>query len=218
VTARFRIFFDMDGVLVDFDGYCIVNGLRPEDTKRREGAYKLMHPIAGAIDGIRKVMSIAGQYGGEVWLATKPPTGIPWAYADKVSWVLEHLPELKRRIIITHDKGMLGGEYDILVDDRPWRANCCAFRGRLIMFGWAEWPRSEPCLKSFDFARDWSALVPSLHDHMRARWALLRDDDPDNAEDINAARGLLRLGPLPIAAGRPVHGGYPDVDPYPQTR
>jgi len=72
--------------------------------------------------------------GLEVWVATKPPTGIPFAYADKAAWVLQHLPELKRRIIITHDKGLLGDERDFLIDDRPHKANCEKFKGTLIRF------------------------------------------------------------------------------------
>lgn len=174
-TPRFRIFFDMDGVLVDFDRLMRELGMTGDECKRHPGAYLAMRPVEGAIEGIRKVMSIAGQYGGEVWLATKPPTGIAWAYADKVSWVLNHLPELRRRIILTHDKGLLGGEGDVLVDDRPWRANCGAFRGTLIMFGWADWPRSEPCLKSFQYVRDWLSLTQKLHDHIRGSWPLLQE-------------------------------------------
>ncbi|NIP41340.1 MAG: hypothetical protein GWO28_01170, partial [candidate division Zixibacteria bacterium] len=57
-----------------------------------------------------------------------------YAYADKAAWVLEHLPELKRRIIITHDKGLLGDSGDYLCDDRPHKANCERFAGTLLRF------------------------------------------------------------------------------------
>lgn len=230
--ARFRIFFDMDGVLVDFEAFMRRWGLTGDEVKKLPGTYKAMQPIAGALDGIRKIMSIAGQYGGEVWLATKPPTGIPYAYADKVSWVLHHLPELKRRIILTHDKGLLGGPDDYLVDDRPWRANCDAFRGTLIHFGPGAFEPT-PATSAEYKAVDWDGLVSQLHDHMRSRFALIHSDETKSGaslDDINAARGLLRLGPVPAAtfveapafetapnvAGnqpalvtRPVHGGYP---------
>jgi 5'(3')-deoxyribonucleotidase len=72
--------------------------------------------------------------GCKVWLATKPPTGVPFAYADKVSWVLKHLPELKHRIILTPDKGLFGDRGDYLIDDRPHLANCPNFSGTLIAF------------------------------------------------------------------------------------
>jgi 5'(3')-deoxyribonucleotidase len=79
--------------------------------------------------------------GYEVWAATKPPTGVAFAYADKAQWIFDHLPELKRRIILTHDKGLLGDEGDFLIDDRPHKANCEKFRGVLIAFGEGmRWP------------------------------------------------------------------------------
>jgi len=219
-SPRFRIFFDMDGVLVDFERLMRESGLIGGELKGMRGAYLAMHPIEGALDGIRHIMSIAGMYGGEVWLATKPPTGIPWAYADKVSWVLEHLPELRRRIILTHDKGLLGGPGDYLIDDRPHRANCVNFRGTLVRFGK---PGPGDITGEF-FVADWAELVPLMHSHMKAKHApdicgncdtalprgcggIFKDDGEhcrlnrkdateDSLDDINVARGLLRLGPV----------------------
>lgn len=133
-----RVFLDMDGVIVDFEGYLRQQNsgyaepkFTGDDVKRIRGAYANMHPIAGALDGVRSIIGM----GFDVWLATKPPTGISWAYGDKAAWVFNHLPELKRKLIITHDKGMLGCNDDFLVDDRPHRANCAAFRGLLVHFG-----------------------------------------------------------------------------------
>jgi 5'(3')-deoxyribonucleotidase len=125
-----RVFVDMDGVIVDFDTYAKKLDQPGEEIKKRPGAYLRMSPIPGALDAVRSLIGM----GYEVWLATKPPTGIAFAYADKVSWVLEYLPELKRRIIITHDKGLLGDTGDYLIDDRPHKANCELFSGRLLHF------------------------------------------------------------------------------------
>lgn len=126
-----RVFVDMDGVIVDFDAFKAASGLSGDEVKELPGAYLEMNPIPGALDAVRSLIGM----GYEVWIATKPPTGIPYAYADKVSWVLQYLPELKRRIILTHDKGLLGGTGDFLVDDRPHKANCKRFAGTLIRFG-----------------------------------------------------------------------------------
>lgn len=123
-----RAFVDMDGVVVDFDGYMRSLGADAQKVKDTPGAYAAMLPCAGGIEGARSLIGM----GFEVWIATKPPTGRPWAYAEKVEWILEHLPELKRRIVITHDKGLLGDAGDILIDDRVWRANCHQFQGALI--------------------------------------------------------------------------------------
>lgn len=126
-----RIFIDMDGVLADFDRLKKELGVEGEELKKMPGAFLRMEPIPGAVAAVRSLIGM----GFECWVATKPPTGIPHAYADKADWILRHLPELKRRIIMTHDKGLLGDDDDYLIDDRPHKANCERFRGALIHFG-----------------------------------------------------------------------------------
>lgn len=125
-----RVFVDMDGVLVNFEQFMNDHGLTGDQAKRVTGAFLLMEPYPDAIAGIRSLLGA----GYEVWIATKPPTGIASAYAEKAQWIFTYLPELKRKIIITHDKGLLGDEGDFLVDDRPHKANCDKFRGTLIPF------------------------------------------------------------------------------------
>lgn len=136
-----RIFIDMDGVLVDFDAIKRALNKTGDEVKIIPGIYRQMHPFDGALEGAKNLMG--ARY--DVFIATKPPTGYPEAYADKVSWVLQYLPELKRKIIITHDKGLLGDEGDILIDDRPHKANCEQFKGTLIKVlhptqGGPNWP------------------------------------------------------------------------------
>lgn len=125
-----RVFVDLDGVIVDFNAYRISKGMTGEEIKSLPGAYLEMPAIPGAIKAVRSLIGM----GFAVWIATKPPTGIPHAYSDKAAWVLRELPELKRRIIITHDKGLLGDSGDYLCDDRPHKANCEAFAGTLLRF------------------------------------------------------------------------------------
>jgi len=128
----------MDGVTVDFEGHAKEMGLSGDELKHLPGAYIGMKPMPGAIEAIHSIIGM----GFEVWMATKPPTGLWWAYADKAQWVFIHLPELKRRLIITHDKGLLGDINDILIDDRPHKANCSQFPGTLIFFGGGcGWPQ-----------------------------------------------------------------------------
>ena len=125
-----RVFVDMDGVIVDFDAYAKKVGLPGEAIKRMPGAYLEMSAIPGAVAAVRSLIGM----GFEVWIATKPPTGVPHAYSDKAAWVMRELPELKRRIIVTHDKGLLGDAGDYLLDDRPHKANCEKFAGTLLRF------------------------------------------------------------------------------------
>ena len=131
-----RIFIDMDGVIVDFDAYRANLNLTGDEIKKMPGAYLVMKPIPGALEAVRSLIGM----GYNVWIATKPPTGIAYAYSDKAAWIFEHLPELKRKIVITHDKGLLGDAGDILIDDRPHKANCDKFPGRLIAFKPGMWP------------------------------------------------------------------------------
>ena len=125
-----RVFVDMDGVIVDFDAFKTERGLTGEEVKKMVGAYLAMPAIPGAVSAVRSLIGM----GFEVWIATKPPTGVPHAYSDKAAWIMEHLPELKRRIIVTHDKGLLGDSGDYLCDDRPHKANCEKFTGTLVSF------------------------------------------------------------------------------------
>lgn len=125
-----RVFVDMDGVVVDFDAFKEAFGMTGDQVKCMPGAYLDMVAMPGAIAAVRSLIGM----GFEVWMATKPPTGIPHAYSDKAAWVMANLPELKRRIIITHDKGLLGDTGDYLCDDRPHKANCEKFQGTLLRF------------------------------------------------------------------------------------
>lgn len=127
---RVRVFVDMDGVAVDFDGYSRETGLSNYDIKYQPGHYRRMKPIPGAIEALRELIAL----GFEVWFATKPPTGSTAAFSEKAEWATEHIPEMASRVIVTFDKGLLGCSLDFLCDDRPHKANCEEFPGTLLRF------------------------------------------------------------------------------------
>lgn len=130
-----RVFIDLDGPTVDYDLYREQNpDVYIRDTP---GAYFAMEPTPDALAAIRSIIGM----GYNVFIATRPCHGRPLTYSEKVAWVLKYLPELDRKIILTHDKGLLGDGDDFLVDDMPEKANCDQFKGRLLVWepttGWA---------------------------------------------------------------------------------
>ena len=134
-----RVFVDMDGVIVDFDDYKTQLCLTGEQVKKIPGAYLNMKPIPGALNAVYSLIGM----GFNVWIVTKPPTGVSFAYSDKAEWVFRHLPDLKRKIIITRDKGLIGDSGDYLCDDRPHKANCERFPGKLMRFvNGYHWPQA----------------------------------------------------------------------------
>jgi len=140
-----RVFIDMDGVIVDFNRYATEQNMTGDQIKVIPGAYLQMPEIPGAISAVRSVIGM----GFDVFIATKPPTGVAYAYADKTIWILDNIPELKRKIIITHDKGLLGDEGDYLLDDRPHKANCREFKGTLLEFvNGYHWPEALDFLRA----------------------------------------------------------------------
>lgn len=144
-----RVFVDMDGVIADFEGMRDTFKMTSDQYKVQPGAYLMIEPLPGALEAVRSLIGA----GYDVFIATKPPTGIAFAYADKVTWILNYLPELKRKIIVTHDKGLLGDSGDFLVDDRPHKANCTQFKGTLVTFDskgqkGVTWPEAIQQIKS----------------------------------------------------------------------
>lgn len=138
-----RVFIDLDGPTVDFDGHMAATGMSSDQMKRAVGAYLAMPQTPGAVAAIDSVVGM----GYQVHIATKPPTGVPHAYADKAAWVMEHLPTLQRRIILTHDKGLLGGPSDFLIDDRVHKANCTSFQGTVLHYrDGFKWPEIQKVL------------------------------------------------------------------------
>ena len=135
-----KLFFDMDGVLVDFQSG--IDKLSEDVKKEYEGRldevpgiFGLMSPIPGAIDAVHKLQE---KY--DVYILSTAPWKNPSAWSDKVKWVTEHLDDVfHKRMVITHCKHLCEGDY--LIDDRG-KNGASDFKGEWIQFGsdrFADW-------------------------------------------------------------------------------
>ena len=141
------IFFDMDGVLVEFNS--ALRHIDDETIRRYEGHYQdipgffaLMDPMPGAIEAVKK---LSQHY--EVFILSTAPWKNPSSWSDKRIWVEKFFGDIFfKRIILTHRKDLVMGNY--LIDD--WGKNgASSFKGEWIQFGSDQFP-------------NWESVVPYL--------------------------------------------------------
>jgi 5'(3')-deoxyribonucleotidase len=130
-TGARRFLIDLDGVAADFATARDESGLTSDVFKLLPGSYLNLKPYPEAIVGIRQLIA----RGFDCWIATKIPHDNPYAAAEKLFWVKQHLPELFKSVIITPNKGTLGTQRDFLIDDRPHKAHIDEFAGTLLTYG-----------------------------------------------------------------------------------
>lgn len=139
-----RIFFDMDGVLVDFN-----SGVEKlsEETKSQykgridevPGIFSLMEPIPGAIEAVHL---LAKRY--DVFILSTSPWNNPTAASDKIEWVKKYMNDVfHKRIILTHHKELCQGDY--LIDDKG-KNGTSEFCGEWIHLGSKEFPDMDAVL------------------------------------------------------------------------
>ena len=144
--APVNVFIDSDGPVADFDHDLKKSGLHTDEFKYLPGIYLWLPVTAGAAAALDMLKVLDDQDRLRVWILTKTPSGSPYAYTEKVLWYRRNFPWLEDRVIISHDKHLMGTTLDYLLDDRPHKANAQHFRGTFILFD-PETP--EGCWESF---------------------------------------------------------------------
>lgn len=129
-----NLFIDSDGPIADFDHSLKVDGREADVFKLHAGIYLYLPVTKGAEEALAILKELDDANRLRVWILTKTPSGSPYAYTEKVLWYRQHFPWLEDRVILTHDKSLLGSENDMLLDDRPHKANADKFRGTFVYF------------------------------------------------------------------------------------
>ena len=148
-----RLFFDMDGVLADFE-----SGLKRVDEKTLKeygehydqipGLFSLMSPIEGAV---KEVKTLSQHY--DVYILSTAPWKNPSAWSDKRTWVTKYFHGIfYKRIILTHRKDFVIGDY--LIDDRS-RNGASEFCGDWIQFGSDEFLDWESVVSYLSHKDEW---------------------------------------------------------------
>ena len=129
-----NVFLDSDGPIADFDKALVADGRPVEIFKHTPGAYLWLGITPGAEEALHFLHMMDDADTLRVWILTKTPSNCPYAYTEKVLWYRRHFPWLENRVILTHDKHIMGGPRDFLLDDRPHKANADKFKGNFCYF------------------------------------------------------------------------------------
>jgi hypothetical protein len=150
--APFFIFYDLDGVLADYAGGARKLGFSEGELWKAQhirGFYRNLKPIRQSIEMVKVLENF---YPGSTRFLTSSPEESLTAAGEKVAWLFDIFePKIvKRRYIITGDKGSCGQPCDILIDDHLDWARCKKFPGLKIQF---------------DGPHQWGTILETIHEH-----------------------------------------------------
>lgn len=139
------LYIDMDGVIVDFDSG--INKLSAADKVKyinrydeTPGIFKLMEPLPGAIDAVKK---LSDHY--DIYILSTAPWDNHGAWSDKIEWIKKYFGDdensvLYKKLILSHHKHLNRGS--VLIDDRL-KNGADKFQGDFMQFGSESFPNWE---------------------------------------------------------------------------
>jgi len=132
------VYVDMDGVLVDLVGWVNKNYLPEYIESTGIGNIVDMNAMAfydpePIKDAIESFNNLCKNPNFDVWILSTAPWANPEAWKAKRIWVENNLgPGAYKRLILTHNKSLMKGDY--LIDDRDSNG-ASDFEGEHIKFG-----------------------------------------------------------------------------------
>lgn len=102
----------MDGVLADFDGAITSTVELDPPEMFVPGFFRGLKVHEGAKDAVAKILA-DGRY--EVFIGSKTTWKNTLCATEKMDWIAEHFPALKKKMMLVCNKKLLRG--DILIDD-----------------------------------------------------------------------------------------------------
>jgi 5'-nucleotidase len=120
---------DLDGVGADFDAMFPVRVSDEEKEARMNTAefWRDMPPVRHAVPAINWL----DKHFNVIFLSTAPWDN-PVAWMEKRLWIERYFPNFKKRLVLSHFKNLMMGDY--LIDDRT-KNGAAEFPGELIPFG-----------------------------------------------------------------------------------
>lgn len=117
----------MDGVLADFDA-AIKNHIDDPPEMFVPGFFRSLAVMEGAKEAVKALLANKNL---DIYIGSKVTSKVPTCATEKMQWIAFHFPELKRRMCLICDKGLLRG--DVLIDDdiKRWGQK---FHGQFIHF------------------------------------------------------------------------------------
>jgi len=143
------VYFDMDGVLVDFMSGVNKNrkeviGVFKNRLDEIPNVFSMMNP---SIDMVQLAKDMYEDERYDVYILSSASSDNPTSWTDKFNWVQKYLPKFKRRLILSHNKNLNIGDY--LIDDRT-KNGAGEFMGEHIHYGKSEYPDVESLRKKFN--------------------------------------------------------------------